>query len=282
MDFIDAFLNNHPLNKIGNGEYIVGGKGKTAFLIFPGSGQDALSCFDLVNEFEKKYKAIAISYSGFYDLDSLFKFVNQILEKERVSKIVLYGLSLGGFIAQHYVRRFPNKVETLILSHSASTKSKTVISKIIRPGKLFYRFVRLIPQKILNKFFIPVAGRIQSGKSDYISLYHQYSSKENLERRVKFAKKNTFSMIDKSYLKTVYSIGIEMEKLEKKFDAHDLDNWKGKILILRTDNDPLAQDDGLFKKYYPHAKVVTFEKTGHLTPFIRFEEMARVICDNIS
>jgi pimeloyl-ACP methyl ester carboxylesterase len=274
MSFIKSFIKNHPIKRIGDGEYVVGGKGKTAFLIFPGSGQDALSCFDLVGEFEKKYKAVAISYTGFYDLDSLFCFVNKILDKEKVDNVVLYGLSLGGFIAQHYVRRYPDKVVKLILSHSGSTKSKTIVRKVSRPGKFFYKIVPLIPQKFLNKIFIPVAGRMQSGKSNFRALYEKYSSKENLERRIEFSKKNTFSMIDKNYLKTVYSLGTEMERVENKFSNKDLSGWKGKILILRTENDPLAQDDGMFKHYYPKAKVVTFKETGHLTPFIRFEQMA--------
>lgn len=277
MTFVDNFISQHPLKKIGNWEYIVGGEGKTAFLIFPGSGQDALSCYDLIDVFEKEYKAIAISYTGLYDLDSLFNFVNEILEKEKVDKVMLYGLSLGGFIAQHYIRRFPDKVSVLILSHTASTKSKTIIKRVIRPGKLLYRLIPFIPQRILNRIFIPIAGRVQSGKSNFMSLYRKYSTTENLQRRTELAKRSSFSMIDKEYLKTVYSLGIEMEKLEDKFTTNDLNSWLGKILILRTNNDPLVQDDGWFKKYYPEAKVVSFENTGHLTPFIRFEEMVRVI-----
>lgn len=223
------------------------------------------------------YKAIAISYTGFYDMDSLFKFVNSVLDKEKIDKVILYGLSLGGFLAQHYIRRFPNKVATLILSHSGSTKSKTVIRKVSRPGKIFYKVMRIIPQKFLNKIFIPVAGRLQSGKSNFRPLYDKYSTKENLDRRIEFSKENTFTMIDKNYIKTVYSLGTEMERLENLFSPNDLNNWRGKILILRTDNDPLAQDDGMFKKYYPKATVVSFKETGHLTPFIRYEEMAKII-----
>ena len=54
-------------------------------------------------------------------------------------------------------------------------------------------------------------------------------------------------------------------------------DWKGRVLIIRTDNDPLAQDDGVFKEYYPQAIIHTFHDSGHLTPFVRFEEMAQVI-----
>lgn len=282
MGFIDEFLASHPIKKIDCGEYIVGGGGETAFVIFPGSGQDALSCFDLVDALEKTYKVIAFSYSGFYDLSTFFTFVNSVLEREKIKRVILYGLSLGGFIGQHYVRKFPNKVTKLILSHSASTKSPTVVHRVIFPGEILYKFLPLIPQKFLNRVFIPVAGRVQAGSSKIMFLYEQYSTKENLKRRIEFAKRNKFSMIDKNYLKTVYSLGMEMKTLENKFNSQDLINWKGKILILRTSNDPLAQDNGMFKKYYPSAKVVTFEKTGHLTPFIRFEEMSQEIRNFIS
>ncbi len=277
MTFIADFFENHPIKKIGRGEYIVGGKGKVGFLVFPGSGQDANACFDLVDEFEKKYKAIAVSYTNFYDLGSFFEFVNEVLEKEGVDKVTIYGLSLGGFLAQHYVRRFPETVESIILSHSSTTQSKTTIRRVIRPGKFVYQFLPFIPQRLLNRFVLPVAGRVQAGNSNLKTIWNKYSTKENLERRIEFGKRTTFVMIDKDYLKTVHSLGTEMERLEKKFTPHDLDDWKGKILVIRTENDPLAQDDGMFMKWYPNAKVVTFQETGHLSAFIRFEEMVKVI-----
>ena len=61
--------------------YVTGGTSQTAFLIFPGSGQDALSCFDLIDYFEKEHKAIAVNYVGFYSVDSFFEYINTILEK---------------------------------------------------------------------------------------------------------------------------------------------------------------------------------------------------------
>jgi hypothetical protein len=70
-----------------------------------------------------------------------------------------------------------------------------------------------------------------------------------------------------------------MERQEKHFKPGDLRDWIGKILIIRTDNDPLAQDDGVFEEYYPTAQVYTFYKTGHLTPFIQTEQMVKVIKD---
>lgn len=281
MNFVDNFISSHkPKQIVNEGEnksYLVGGSSKKGFLIFPGSGQDALSCFDLIDAFEKDYKAIAVNYDGFYSVESFFEYINKILEQEKVTSTVLYGLSIGGFLAQHYVRKYGHKVERLIISHAGTTRSKTIIRRVAIPGKIIYPILPLIPQKILNNFLKRLAGRVQSGDSNFVRLYEKYSSPDNLQTRMEFARKSSFSMANKSYLKSVYKLGIDMERLEKRFTNHDLDNWHGKILIIRTDNDPLAQDDGVFKEYYPTAKVVTFYKTGHLTPFIRFEEMVNVI-----
>lgn len=281
MDFYSQFIKNHPTKSIETNdskrEYIIGGKGEIGFLIFPGSGQDAVSCYDLIDAFEDKYKVIAINYDRIYSLEDFCTYVNGILAKENVTSVVLYGLSLGGFLAQHYVRKYPNIVQSLIISHSGSTKSKTIQNKVAKPGKLIYKFVPIIPQFVLNFFFKPIAGRVQAGQSNIIDLYKKHSTKENLDRRSVFSKNTSFSLIDKNYLKTVYSLGIEMEKAENIFTQNDLKNWEGKILVIRTDNDPLAQDDGMFKIYYPEAKVVSFQETGHLTPFIKFEKMVREI-----
>jgi pimeloyl-ACP methyl ester carboxylesterase len=281
MSFIDTFITSHqPKPVIIDGHekyYVVGGKGKTAFLIFPGSGQDALSCYDLVDEFEKEYKVIAVNYDDIYSVESFFEYIQAILKQERVEKVILYGLSLGGFLAQHYVRRYKESVKFLILSHCGTTKSKTIIRQIVIPGKILYFFIPIIPQKVLNALFKPLAGRVQTGKSHVRKLYHKHASKENLERRYDFARKTTFSFIDKNYIRTLYQIGTDMERLEKNFTSSDLQDWKGKMLILRTDNDPLTQDDGMFLVYYPEASVVTFGITGHLTPFIQFEKMVEEI-----
>jgi len=50
-----------------------------------------------------------------------------------------------------------------------------------------------------------------------------------------------------------------------------IDVWQG--------NDSLAQDEDIFKLYYPEAKLHVFHETGHYTPFIQFENMVKVIND---
>ncbi len=281
MSFVETFIKDHPIQKLEVdgviGEYIVGGEARTGFLIFPGGGQDALSCFDLIDCFEKKYKIVAVNFAGFSTLDSFFKFINKIFEKEKIEKVIVYGLSVGGFLAQHYAIRNSDKVVKIIISHAGSAKSKTIQKRVILPGKVLHFFLPVIPISSLRWLIRKFSGRVQSGQSNIKKLYLKYSTKENFKRRTEFAKQFGLNFLNRKYLKSFYKLGMDMQKEEKYWDIKKLNELSKKMLIIKTDNDPLARDDGIFNDYYPNARIHIFTDTGHLTPFVQFEKMIEVI-----
>jgi pimeloyl-ACP methyl ester carboxylesterase len=286
MSFVDEFIKKHPEKtlKISNitGKYIIGGKSTTGFLIFPGGGQDMYSSYDLIEAYENKYKVISLSITGFLDLKTFFTFINRILEKEKINKVIVYGLSLGGFIAQHYVKSNREKVIKLILSHTATTKSKPVIKIVMIPGKILHFFLPIIPISLLRYLVKKNAGRIQAGHSNILNLWKKYASKINLEKRTKFGNRFGLDFLNRKYLNSFYLLGINMEREEKKWGTNILKDWSKNILIIKAIDDPLAQDNGMLRKYYPKAKEYVFNGTGHLTPFIQTEKMRQVINDFIS
>jgi|GEM_PF-6410276 len=274
--FATDFFANHPTKKVVIGEdnfdYLVGGSGETVILVFPGAGQDAYSCWDLIDYYEKKYKVIAVNYSGLSSLEQFFRYVNKILLVEGAKKVILYGLSLGGYLAQAYIRK-PNNVDKIVLSHTGSIKSKEM-KRVKRISKVLHAFLPVLPigafaEKVSRK----IAGKVQSGKSDIVGLYRKYGTENNLEKRRMFGEKLKSPLFDKAYLRSIYRLGMDTVKDELGWRSLDRKN----ILVIRSDNDPLAQDAGAFKAYYPNAKVYTFKETGHLTPFIQFETMVKVI-----
>ncbi len=281
MAYVDEFIKKHQIkslviNKV-TGRYITGGKSNIGFLIFPGGGQDMYSSYDLIEAYENKYKVISLNITGFKDLQTFFKFINKILEVEKLKKIIVYGLSFGGFIAQHYVRENKKKVIKLILSHTATTKSKPVVKKIIIPGKIAYFFLPIIPISLLRYLVKKNAGRIQAGHSNILDLWKKYMSKSNLEKRTEFIDRFGLDFLNRKYLNSFYRLGTNMEREEKKWGENIFDDWSKNILIIKAIDDPLAQDDGMLKKYYPLAKEYIFHGTGHLTPFIQFEKMKQQI-----
>lgn len=285
MTFVDRFIKEHPVRKlkINNtiGNYIVGGKSNIGFIIFPGGGQDMYSSYDLISAYENKYKVVSVSITGFHNLRDFFLFINTILEVEKIDKVIIYGLSLGGFLAQHYVRAYQDKVTKLILSHTSSTRSKALRKKVIIPGKIAHFFLPILPLNLLKFLVKKNSGKIQSGSNDVLSLWKKYSSKDNLIKRTEFINRFGLDFLNRNYLDSFYYLGIEMEREEKKWKIKDLAQWSNNILIIKTDNDPLAHDDGVLKQYYPEAKEYVFYITGHLTPFIQFEKMKKLIDDFI-
>ena len=281
MTFVDKFIKEHPEKtlKLNNvvGKYITGGKNATGFLIFPGGGQDMYSSYDLIETYENKYKVISLNITGFSDLKTFFTFINKILEIEKIDKVIVYGLSLGGFISQHYVLANQKKVIKLILSHTATTKSEHVIKKVMIPGKILHFFLPIIPLSFLKYLVKKNAGRVQAGHSDILELWKKYASGIDLEKRKEFINRFGLDFLNRDYLDSFYRLGIEMEKKEKTWGENILKGWSKNILIIRADDDPLARDEGMLKKYYSMAKEYNFHGTGHLTPFIQFEKMKKVI-----
>jgi len=286
MTYVDEFINRHPVKslKVNNvvGKYVTGGKGSTGFLIFPGGGQDMYSSYDLIEAYEDRYKVISLSITGFSDLKTFFSFINKVFAIEKINKVIIYGLSLGGFIAQHYARANKKRVIKLILSHTATTKSKAVIKKVIIPGKIAYFFLPIVPISLLRYLVKKNAGEIQAGHLNILGLWKQYSSKTNLEKRTEFSNRFGLDFLNRKYLNSFYRLGVNMEREEKTWNMINLLEWDKNILIIKADDDPIAQDDGMLKRYYPDAIEYIFHGTGHLTPFIQFEKMKKIIDDYIS
>lgn len=255
-------------------EYIISGKGNSTFLIFPGGGQTAQLNSDLIKEFEKEFKVIAVNIYDCLSINQFIKAINKILEKERVSNIVIYGLSLGGLLAQSYLKRNKEKVKKIIISHACTPQSKTFFRKIILPLRMLNIFLPFIPNKLIRFITKNFSGRIQGG--DKILDKETYLK----QRRKAFNKlmiKNFYDKyLNKKLLKTLINLSWDFYKNEQ-ITLKDLRDWQGKVLILRTDNDPLMQDEGIFEKIYPQAVRHTFKGTGHLSFFYQFSEMIQII-----
>lgn len=279
---INNFYIEHPVKKINiNGkywEYIVCGKGKETLLLLPGGGQTAQSNFQMIDVFKDNYKVISPTI---YDSDSIEEFcngVNTILKREKVNKIFLYGLSIGGMMAQSYIRRNKDRVIKLIISHSPSPGSKTYIRNIIFPLKLLNIILPIIPDKLIRFLAMKYSGSFQGVSQKAHEKYMKNINEKTKKLLYHFANEFYEKYLTKRLLTTWIRLHFEYCRNEK-FTSHDLADWKGRILILRTDNDYLADDSGEFANIYPYAKVYTFHGTGHLTFQYQFEKMREIIAD---
>lgn len=277
---IEEFYRDHPIQtleiKNTKWEYISCGNGKETILIFPGGGQSAQANFRLIEALESKYKVIACTI---YNVDSISDFcfaINSILRKEKIEKVILYGLSIGGMMAQSYLKRNPEKVSLLILSHCCTPRSSMYKKKVLQPLLLLNIFLPLIPSPFISFFSKHFAGKLQG-----VSNQTNVMNSEDQEKVEKLTKEFTIEFretyLNKKLLKTWINLHKDFSK--ENFSEKDFSNWKGKILILRSDNDPLVQDEGDVKHVYPNATVYVFHGSGHLTYYYQFPSMIKEIND---
>lgn len=259
-------------------EYISCGRGKETLLLLPGGGQTAQSNFQLINAFMDTYRVISPTI---YDTDTIDEFcqsMNHILKTEKTGKVNLYGLSIGGMMAQSYIRRNKDKVTKLIISHSPAPKSKTYRKKVIFPLKFLNAVLPVMPTSFIRFAAIKYAGSFQGISEKEHGKLIEYMDEDTKKLLYHFASEFYSKYLTKRLLLTWIRLHFDFYENEY-FTPKDLADWKGKILILRTDNDKLADDDGEHAKLYPQAKVYTFYGTGHLTFEYQFEKMKQVIKD---
>lgn len=259
-------------------EYISAGNGKIAFLMFPGGGQTAQSNYQFTDAFKSKYRVICPTI---YDVDSIKEFceaINEILVKETADKVFLYGLSIGGMMAQLYIRRNKDKVLKLIISHAPAPKSPKYFRHVIIPLRFLNLILPMVPNKVIRYMARKFSGKYQGENKRYHKEYMELLDEKEKNLLFHFANEFYEKYLTKRLLTTWIRLHFDYYYHEK-FTQEDLKGWKGKILILRTDNDHLTDDGGEYTRIYPQAKVYTFHGTGHLTFQYQFEKIKEVIFD---
>jgi pimeloyl-ACP methyl ester carboxylesterase len=128
VDELVRFRGAHPLKRAGRQgvewEYIISGRGSEALLILPGLLGFGEMSFQHIQAFEDDYRVIAPSYP--FELTTVKQLVAGIvalLDVEGVQRAYVLGGSYGGMVAQCLVRRYPQRVLSLVLSHTGGCQS---------------------------------------------------------------------------------------------------------------------------------------------------------------
>src|SRR5687767_7401837 len=128
IDRLRQFRLRHPNKRLTVGdlswEYISCGQGVQSLLLLPGALSVGESLFPLINALENEFRIIAPSYALSATMTGLCDGIARILEVEDVDQAHVLGGSYGGLVAQYFVRRYPERVSSLILSHTFILRKK--------------------------------------------------------------------------------------------------------------------------------------------------------------
>ena len=246
-----------------NWEYLAAGDGPETILILPGLlGMGEMS-FQQVAALEDEYRVIVPSYpTSVKTTAGLLDGVGAILEAEGVSRFHVLGGSYGGLLAQSLARRFPERVDRLIIAHTGVPEKQ----RSGRNQRLLF-MLSLMPMSWLRNLLRQATRKSLEDAPQALPFWEPYTE-EILDR------------MTKASILARYRVAADFDATSV-FTSRDLVDWPGKILILEGDNDAVADesDRQALKALYPQAKVHTFHGSGHIAAIARLDEYIGAIKD---
>jgi pimeloyl-ACP methyl ester carboxylesterase len=242
-------------------EYFSSGYGNETLLLLPGVHGRGEVAFQHILRFEQGYRVISPSYPGSVTtIAQIIAGLASILQAEGIKTIYVVGGSYSGMIAQCLMRRYPEQVKLVVLDHT----SPPSVSQA-RLYTLYRTLLTVLPLRWLRRLF--TLGNQRATQEITIGQDFWRAYFENL----------LTSMTRTDYLNRI-QVCIDFYR-NYTFSSDDLRTWRGKMLIIESDDDAYvsAQQRAALRALYPKARVHTFHSTGHAAWANQFEAFFSVI-----
>ena len=241
--------------------YIASGRGSEALLILPGLLGIGEMSFQHIQAFENDYCVIVPSYPCELTIvNQMADGIATILAAEGIQQAHVLGGSYGGMVAQCLVRRYPQRVLSLVLSHSGGPQPNRAAT-----NRKFIALLRLLPMSLLRLMLKGATRKSLKDAPEQIPFWTAYSNE-------------MMARLRKADLISRYQVAVNFDAASA-FTPDDLKGWPGRILILEGDNDPLAGAPAraALKALHPQARVHTFQGSGHVASIAKLDEYVAVI-----
>jgi pimeloyl-ACP methyl ester carboxylesterase len=236
-------------------EYIACGRADQALLLLPGGLSTGESLFRHILELEDEFRIIAPSYANVGTMRELSDGLAAILDAEGIAAAHVAGGSYGGLVAQAFAHHHPQRVRSLVLSHTGAPDPKRgqVLSFVLKlfpvfPSSWLRAAFRAKVRKLLQHLELNLSDR------QFLESYQQ----------------DTLARFTHETLRATYQRAADFFL---HYPSHTA-MWSGTTLIMESDDDPAVPpaDRAELKANYPHAQVHTFHGTGHLAAVLRLKE----------
>jgi pimeloyl-ACP methyl ester carboxylesterase len=232
-----------------------GGDGAEVVLLLTGVLGAGDFAFQQVAALERRYRVLIPDYPPVSSLNELVDGIASLLDAEGTSRVHVVAGSFGGMAAQALVRRHPERVRSLVLSHTGTPERGS------RARRLATRPLAVLPGGLLRALFRKRLRGSFAGADPFWTRYFDEST-------ARLGRADFLSRVR-----------VAVDFAEERYGPHDLDAWPGRILILDADHDPLFPErrQQAVRALYPRAAVHTFRGTGHAAAILDPEGYTGVI-----
>jgi proline iminopeptidase len=209
-------------------------------------------------------------YTFDHDLDE----IEALRQALHLGKIMVYGHSYGGFVAQGYALKYPSSVSKLIVSNIFASGEEFQASDDHSNGELQQFFPEYWQQivQLRSRGLLSSSPEMQeAGAAWFLPTFEKlyFCNSQNASAIAAFFNEHNFSVEQWNAVAGAdadFKIGGDLIKLDFR---SRLSSVKVPFLVLagRCDGVVLPRLSTQFKKYAPQARFVMFEHSGHY-PFV--------------
>lgn len=233
--------------------YFAGGSGERTVLRLSGALGLGEFSFQQIRLFEPRFRVITPDYPPVHSLGEMTDGLIAILDAERVEQAHVIGGSFGGMLAQVLVRRAPERVASLVLSHTGAPDGKR--------RAVATALVAAMPQRLLRGLLKKRLGKTLDAADPFWRRYFDRAIGEMTKADI------------------LSRVRLQAEFAAQLWRASDLAGWPGRVLLMEGGDDPLFPEAARARLHalYPGAVVHRFQGTGHAAAVLKPEEYAEVV-----
>ena len=267
---LQDFLETHEIRQIDvegkSIKYYSCGKGEQTILTFSGGHSGLETVYETVLGFENDYRMVVVDISLFKGLTEFSQGVNKVLEREGVDRVFVIGQSLSGMYSQIYFKRNYDIVDAMVLTNTFAPSQK-------KSKKWGLILLHLFPFFLLKAIF-KLEIRKWTPKAEIPT-----EAKERMQFKSAFMKQVVDQQFSKGFLMNAVKLVFQFHK-DAEYTVEDFKDWKGKILIISSKDDPCYKDLDILKKNLPHTEIFLFpEGYRHMAPMVFRDEFHNRIKD---
>ena len=269
LEPFQAFCRAFPYGDVTLGgvtwSYLTGGEGDPPLLLLSGALAIPDISWTSITGFAASRRVIVPAYPPVRAMDALADGIAGILAHEGVKQAHVMGGSYGGFVAQVFVRRYPQLTRSLVLSHTLPPYLETA-------GRMrrFARLLRWLPTVLVRWMMRRVFRSMMPERSEetacLLAIYEELVG-------YSLGKEDVLGIVERTIDFSVRS-----------FTPEDLAGWPGEVLLVFGEDDPATppQVRQRLESLYPGCQVRLFEGSGHTTSVTKQGEYLAVVDDFVS